>query len=249
MGLEEALFPLGDLMAQQLTAPAFIYGSEEIAAVLHWQDYKWVYIFALAIGFATTVAEPALIAVAIKAQDVSGGAISVWGLRIAVAIGVASILAIAAQGDFSLMMVIQRMFGGVDSFHLMAVPLFMFAGVIMEAGGISRRMIDFEMARRFLKVSVPVAILGAIVAHEVHEGLLVGGYAVLVFVLAFGILFATVITLFLIPSLYLVLDDFGKWWREAWSHILPRKPRRGGVRAGAYRRVGEPAAETSDRPR
>ena len=82
-----------------------------------------------------------------------------------------------------------------------------------------------------------------------EEGLLVGGYAVLVFVLAFGILFATVITLFLIPSLYLVLDDFGKWWREAWSHILPRKPRRGGVRAGAYRRVGEPAAETSDRPR
>ena len=52
-----------------------------------------------------------------------------------------------------------------------------------------RRMIDFAMARRFLKVSVPVAILGAIVAHEVHEGLLIGGYAVLVFVLAFGILF------------------------------------------------------------
>jgi multidrug efflux pump subunit AcrB len=64
--------------------------------------------------------------------------------------------------------------------------------------------------------------------------------------LAFGILFATVITLFLIPSLYLILDDFGKWWREAWSHILPRKARRGGARAGAYSRVGEPAAETSD---
>jgi len=67
--------------------------------------------------------------------------------------------------------------------------------------------------------------------------------------LAFGILFATVITLFLIPSLYLVLDDFGKWWREAWSHILPRKPRRGAAGAGAYRRVGEPAAGTSDRHR
>jgi multidrug efflux pump subunit AcrB len=64
--------------------------------------------------------------------------------------------------------------------------------------------------------------------------------------LAFGILFATVITLFLIPSLYLILDDFGKWWREAWSHILPSKPRRGGARAGALPRVGGPAAETSD---
>jgi multidrug efflux pump subunit AcrB len=39
--------------------------------------------------------------------------------------------------------------------------------------------------------------------------------------LAFGILFATVITLFLIPSLYIILDDFGKWWREAWNHVLP----------------------------
>ena len=36
--------------------------------------------------------------------------------------------------------------------------------------------------------------------------------------LAFGILFATIITLFLIPALYLILDDFGNWWREAVSH-------------------------------
>jgi len=65
---------------------------------------------------------------------------------IAIAIGVASVLGILIQGDFSLMMVIQRMFGGTDSFHLMAVPLFMFTGTIMEAGGISRRIIDFANA-------------------------------------------------------------------------------------------------------
>ncbi len=41
------------------------------------------------IGFATTVAEPALIAVSLKAQRVSGGTINAWGLRIAVAVGVA----------------------------------------------------------------------------------------------------------------------------------------------------------------
>ncbi len=62
---------------------------------------------------------------------------------IAIAIGVASILAIFIQGDFSMMMVVQRMFSGTDSFHLMAVPLFMFTGTLMEAGGISRRIIDF----------------------------------------------------------------------------------------------------------
>jgi len=41
--------------------------------------------------------------------------------------------------------------------------------------------------------------------------------------LAFGILFATVITLFLIPTLYLILDDFKQWWREAWAHVLPKR--------------------------
>ena len=56
---------------------------------MQWQDYKWVYLFGAAIGFAATIAEPALLAVAIKAQAVSGGAINVWGLRIAVALGAA----------------------------------------------------------------------------------------------------------------------------------------------------------------
>jgi len=89
-GLEQALFPLGKLMAAQLTDPAFIYaGLAKIPDVLRWQDYMWVYIFSAAIGFATTIAEPSLYAVAIKAEEVSGGTISVWGLRIAVAIGVA----------------------------------------------------------------------------------------------------------------------------------------------------------------
>jgi len=65
---------------------------------------------------------------------------------IAIAIGISSVITIMLQGDFPLMMVAQRMFSGTDSFHLMAVPLFMFAGVLMEAGGISRRIIDFANA-------------------------------------------------------------------------------------------------------
>lgn len=65
---------------------------------------------------------------------------------IAVAIGMAAAGAIVMQGDFSLMMVVQRMYAGCDSFHLLAVPLFMFTGVIMEAGGISQRIIDLANA-------------------------------------------------------------------------------------------------------
>jgi hypothetical protein len=48
-----------------------------------------VYVFAACIGFATTLAEPSLLAVAMKAEQISGGAIRAWGLRIAVSIGVA----------------------------------------------------------------------------------------------------------------------------------------------------------------
>jgi hypothetical protein len=46
-------------------------------------------VFGFAIGLSTTLAEPALIAVGMKAQDVSGGAISALGLRLAVSLGVA----------------------------------------------------------------------------------------------------------------------------------------------------------------
>ncbi|MEJ1363995.1 MAG: DUF1538 domain-containing protein [Candidatus Sedimenticola sp. (ex Thyasira tokunagai)] len=89
-GLEQALFPLGKLMAAQLTAPEFL-GIQQTGAEIsdNWQHYLWVYLFAFAIGFSTTIAEPSLIAVAIKANQVSGGAVGTWGLRLAVALGVA----------------------------------------------------------------------------------------------------------------------------------------------------------------
>lgn len=87
-GLDLALFPLGELMAAQLTSPELLdIGSDSLQA--EWHHYFWVYLFAASIGFSTTIAEPSLIAVAIKANQVSGGAITQWGLRIAVAIGVA----------------------------------------------------------------------------------------------------------------------------------------------------------------
>jgi len=88
-GLEKALFPLGKIMATQLSDPAFIYGTDAIISQTDWKSYGWVYLFAAMIGFATTIAEPSLIAVAYKANEVSAGTISTWGLRITVAVGVA----------------------------------------------------------------------------------------------------------------------------------------------------------------
>lgn len=61
---------------------------------------------------------------------------------VAVAIGTASVAAFLLSGDASMMLVVQRMYGGADSFPLMAVPLFMLAGLLMEAGGLSRRVVE-----------------------------------------------------------------------------------------------------------
>lgn len=87
VGLEMVLFPIGSIMAEQLIR------SETTAdgSVLQsgWRDYLWIYLFALSMGAATTMAEPSLIAVAAKAHDVSSGAIRPVPLRIAVAVGVA----------------------------------------------------------------------------------------------------------------------------------------------------------------
>ena len=90
IGLEQALFPIGETMARQLAAPEATGAAVPASGTqVDWRDYMLVYAFAAAIGFATTIAEPPLIAVALKAEEASGGAIGSWGLRIAVAVGVA----------------------------------------------------------------------------------------------------------------------------------------------------------------
>jgi len=96
VGLEQCVFPIGTRMADQLTDPQFLTGgdSENLKAFFAANTvdpflYTWTYLFAFMIGFSTTLAEPALIAVAIKAREISTGSITEWGLRVAVALGVA----------------------------------------------------------------------------------------------------------------------------------------------------------------
>ncbi|MFO7963340.1 MAG: DUF1538 domain-containing protein [Desulfobacterales bacterium] len=95
IGLEKALFPVGKAMAAQLCDPAFLQkGGNGVQT--GWMDYGWIYIFAALIGFSTTIAEPSLLAVALKTSEVSSGVISPWGLRITVALGVAFGIALGA---------------------------------------------------------------------------------------------------------------------------------------------------------
>ena len=74
------------------------------------------------------------------------------GLPIALSIGLPAIGFMLTPGVFPAgvqisalgQTIIQLLFAGVDSFDLLAVPLFMLAGSIMETGGISRQLIDFS---------------------------------------------------------------------------------------------------------
>ena len=70
----------------------------------------------------------------------------ILGVPIAVAIGLASVIGIEAHGSLPLLLVAQRMFTGIDSFPLMAIPLFILAGNLMSAGGISQRLVELAKA-------------------------------------------------------------------------------------------------------
>jgi hypothetical protein len=88
VGLEMGLFPIGESIANDLTS----------------QDNNLlIYLFGFMIGFSTTMAEPALLAIAIKVQDISEGVIKQNILRTVVALGVAIGIALGAyrlvQGD------------------------------------------------------------------------------------------------------------------------------------------------------
>lgn len=68
-------------------------------------------------------------------------------IPIAVALGAVSILAmVVTQGWNSLLSFPIVMFDGATKFPLIAIPLFILAGAIMNTGGISRRLIDFASA-------------------------------------------------------------------------------------------------------
>ena len=74
VGLKLGLFPVGQAMAAQL---------------IQLDTFVWVYAFAFAIGFATTMAEPALIAIGQQAEEAAKGKLKANRIRMLVALGVA----------------------------------------------------------------------------------------------------------------------------------------------------------------
>ncbi len=68
------------------------------------------------------------------------------GMPIAFALGLGSLFALFADPHTPLVLIPQRMFVALDSWPLMAIPLFMLAGVLMDKGGISQKIVDFSGA-------------------------------------------------------------------------------------------------------
>ncbi len=64
-------------------------------------------------------------------------------MPIAFALGFCSLLFLILQKRIPLLIVPNRMVGGIDSFPLLAVPFFILAGELMNTGGITQRLVDF----------------------------------------------------------------------------------------------------------
>lgn len=80
--------------------------------------------------------------IAISVMVASFAAMIALTAPVAFAIALASSIALAVSGTAPLLVVPQRMFSGADSFVLLAIPLFILAGALMETGGISARLVD-----------------------------------------------------------------------------------------------------------
>lgn len=68
------------------------------------------------------------------------------GMPVALAMGISALMVVVLRGEVAPMVLAQRMFVGVDSLPLLAIPFFILAGELMERGGISLRLIRFAAA-------------------------------------------------------------------------------------------------------
>lgn len=92
----------------------------------------------------------------------------VIGVPVSFVLGIASLAAMYFVADYPLQVVVQRMFAGVDSFPLMAIPFFMLAGSLMEKGGITSRIIGFAL-------SLVGSLRGALAHVVAIAGVIMGG--------------------------------------------------------------------------
>jgi len=109
------------------------------------------------------------------------------GIPIAFCIGVSTLATMLMTMDFSpaVTTISQRMAGGLNSFALLAIPLFILSGQLMAQGGIARRLIDFSKAivgtipggLAFVNV-ISCTLFGAISGSAVAATSAIGGFMI-----------------------------------------------------------------------
>src|SRR5512139_772419 len=66
------------------------------------------------------------------------------GMPIAFCLGLCSLAVVLFKGEYSIVLVAQKIFNGMDLFSLMAIPLFILTGDLMNLGGVTDRLIRFS---------------------------------------------------------------------------------------------------------
>ena len=131
------------------------------------------------------------------------------GMPISHAMGLSAVLALALEGDIPLLLLAQRFYDALDSFPLLAVPLFVVAGELMNVAGITERLVGLSRALEHLRShghrdAVPRYTTGAARGHPGLESALSLGIIVLV-------------RTFLSFSLEIELEGVVPWHRAARS--------------------------------
>src|SRR5210317_536113 len=111
----------------------------------------------------------------------------VLGVPIAFSLGLSTLATMVVTMDFipAVTTIAQRMAGGLNSFALLAIPLFILSGLLMAQGGIARRVIDFSKAvvgalpggLAFVNV-VSCMLFGAISGSAVAATSAIGGFMI-----------------------------------------------------------------------
>lgn len=70
----------------------------------------------------------------------------VFGMPVAVAMGLSAMLAIAFTPEIPITHFVETMFGSANAYALISLPMFLFAGYLMQFGGMAQRIVDFAVA-------------------------------------------------------------------------------------------------------
>ncbi|MCG5500595.1 DUF1538 domain-containing protein [Ectothiorhodospira lacustris] len=185
VGLKLGLFPIGQSMAEQLIALDRIF---------------FIYLFAFTIGFATTMAEPALIAIGQKAEEAGKGRLNGNTIRILVAIGVAVGITVGVHRIIAGDSIHHYIMGGYALVILLTwlAPKYIVA-LAYDLGGVTTS-----------EVTVPlVTALGiGLATHIEGRNVLIDGFGLIAFASIFPIISV---------MLYAIAVELTTRWREAQS--------------------------------